>query len=84
MKKLILLLFIPLVSLSQDYNHIYNDVKKIPDQKYTSLEELHNNIVKPYYSDSEKVYAFAKFITDKISYGERAREKYYQSSNLII
>ena len=73
MKKLILLLFIPLVSLSQDYNHIYNDVKKIPDQKYTSLEELHNNIVKPYYSDSEKVYAFAKFITDKISYGERAR-----------
>ena len=73
MKKLILFLFIPLAVLCQDYNHIYKDVKKIPDQKYTSVEELHNNIVKPYYNDSEKVYAFAKFITDKISYGERAR-----------
>ena len=75
MKKLIkiLLLCIPLVTLSQDYNYIYNDVKKIPRQKYTSLKELHNNIVKPYYSDSEKVYAFAKFITDKISYGKRAK-----------
>ena len=73
MKKLILLLFIPIAVLCQDYNQIYNDVKKIPDQKYTSVEELHNNIVKPYYNDSEKVYAFAKFITDKISYGERAR-----------
>ena len=73
MKKLIVLLFIPLLVLSQDYNHIYNDVKKIPNQKYTSLEELHNNIIKPYYTDSEKVYAFAKFITDKISYGKRAK-----------
>ena len=73
MKKLVLLLFIPLAVLCQDYNQIYNDVKKIPDQKYTSVEELHNNIVKPYYNDSEKVYAFAKFITDKISYGERSR-----------
>ena len=73
MKKFILLLFIPFFVLSQDYKHIYNDVKKIPNQKYSSLEELHNNIIKPRYTDSEKVYAFAKFITDRISYGERAK-----------
>ena len=73
MKKLIFFLFFPFVILCQDYNHIYNDVKKIPDQKYTSVEELHNNIIKPHYTDSEKVYAFAKFIADRISYGERAK-----------
>ena len=73
MKKLFLLLFIPFVVLSQDYNHVYNDVKKIPDRKYNSIMELHNTIIKPYYSEVEKVYAFAKFITDKIAYGERAR-----------
>ncbi|MDA9027026.1 peptidoglycan-binding protein [Flavobacteriaceae bacterium] len=73
MKKLFILLFIPFIVLSQDYDRIYNDVRKIPYKKYNSIIELHNIIIKPYYSDVEKVYAFAKFITDKIAYGERAR-----------
>ena len=50
MKKLILLVFIPSIILSQDYSYIYHDVNKIPDKKYGSLEELHDNIVKPHYS----------------------------------
>lgn len=73
MKKLILLVFIPSIILSQDYSYIYHDVNKIPDKKYGSLEELHDNIVKPHYSEGERVYAFAKFITDRIAYGKRAR-----------
>ena len=48
MKKLILLVFIPSIILSQDYSYIYHDVNKIPDKKYGSLEELHDNIVKPH------------------------------------
>ena len=69
----IIFLFSPFFLFSQDYSHIYNDVKRIPNKKYSSINELHNTIVKPYYNDIEKVYAFAKFITDKIAYGKRAR-----------
>ncbi len=60
-------------SYGQNYNYIYNEVKKIPTQNYSNINELYNTIVKPNYNDAEKVYAFAKFITDKIAYGKRAR-----------
>ena len=73
MKYIIIFLLIPFFLLSQDYSHIYNDVKKIPNKKYSSINELHSTIIKSHYSDTEKVYAFAKFITDKIAYGKRAR-----------
>ena len=70
---IIIFLFFSSIIFSQDYNYIYDDVKRIPNKKYISINELHNTIVKPYYNDIEKVYAFAKFITDKIAYGKRAR-----------
>ena len=70
---IITFLFSSFIIFSQDYNYIYDDVKRIPNKKYISINELHNTIVKPYYNDIEKVYAFAKFITDKIAYGKRAR-----------
>ena len=72
MKKLFLLIFIPFIVISQGYDDVYNDVEKIPERNYNSIMELHDVIVKSHYSDIEKVYAFAKFITDKIAYGERA------------
>ena len=36
MKYIIIFLLIPFFLLSQDYSHIYNDVKKIPNKKYSN------------------------------------------------
>lgn len=78
MKKSLSLLFIFFLAncstnyFSQKYIAIDNKLKSIEIKKYNSVQQLHNNIVLPSYSDGDKVYAIAKFITNNIEYGERA------------
>ena len=75
MKNIIFFLIL-LVSFNlhtQNFNNIYADVKKIERNSYFTVKELYNEIVKPTYNDEEKVYAIAKYITENISYGKRAK-----------
>ena len=58
---------------SQNFNHIDVRLNSLKSKYYTSLNDLHKDLIYADYSKSEKVYAIAKYITDNISYGERAR-----------
>ena len=58
---------------SQNFNHIDIRLNSLKSKHYTSLNDLHKDLIYSDYSKSEKVYAIAKYITDNISYGERAR-----------
>ena len=62
-----------LKGVSQEFNAINKHLASLPTQNYSSIEQLHNQIVKPRYSEEQKVYAIARFITDRISYGKRSR-----------
>lgn len=79
MKKSLSLLFIFFLAnfntnyFSQKYIAIDNKLESIKIKKYESVQQLHNNIVLPSYSDGEKVYAIAKFIVNNIAYGKRAK-----------
>lgn len=77
MKKLglILLLFFFSFSFafSQTYSHIYENIKKVPSRTYSDIYDLYKDIVKDNYTDAEKVYAFARYITENVQYGKRAR-----------
>ena len=59
--------------IAQDFNYVYQEVKSIPKQTYTTINQLHNLLVKSNYSQEEKIQAFAKFITNNIAYGNRAK-----------
>ena len=75
MKKLLftLALLFSFNSFSQTYSHIYENIKKIPSRTYSDVYDLYKDIVKDNYSDAEKVYAFARYITENVQYGKRAR-----------
>ncbi len=60
--------------ISQEFSAINNHLANLQIQNYSSIEQLHNQIIKPRYSEEQKVYAIAKFITNTIVYGERARK----------
>ncbi len=60
--------------ISQKFSDIDTHLASIPNQDYSNIEQLHNQIVKPHFNEEQKVYAIAKFITNTISYGERARK----------
>jgi peptidoglycan hydrolase-like protein with peptidoglycan-binding domain len=60
--------------ISQKFSDIDTHLASIPNQDYSNIEQLHNQIVKPHFNEEQKVYAIAKFITNAISYGERARK----------
>jgi peptidoglycan hydrolase-like protein with peptidoglycan-binding domain len=59
---------------SQKFSAIDTHLASIPTQNYSNIEQLHNQIVKPHFNEEQKVYAIAKFITNTIAYGERARK----------
>ena len=59
--------------IAQDFNYVYQEVKSIPKQTYKTINQLHNLLVKSNYSQEEKIQAFAKFITNNIAYGNRAK-----------
>jgi len=72
---LLLLLFLTIFStkyFSQEYLAIDKQLEAIQVQNYSSIDQVHNEIVKPRYSEEQKVYAIAKFITNNIAYGPRA------------
>ena len=69
----VLILLTSFNSHTQNFNNIYSDVMKIQQNSYADVNELYNEIVKPTYNDEEKVYAIAKYITENISYGKRAK-----------
>lgn len=58
---------------SQNFNHVDIRLNSLKSKHYTSLNDLHKDLIYSDYSKSEKVYAIVKYITDNISYGERAR-----------
>jgi peptidoglycan hydrolase-like protein with peptidoglycan-binding domain len=60
--------------ISQEFSAIDTHLASLPTQNYSSIEQLHNQIVKPRFNEEQKVYAIAKFITNTIEYGERARK----------
>lgn len=75
--KFILLLCFLCISakgISQKFSAIDTHLESIRTQNYSNIEQLHNQIVKPYFNEEQKVYAIAKFITNTIEYGERARK----------
>ena len=57
--------------VSQELSLIDNHLAKLQIQNYSSIEELHEKILKTHYSEEQKVYAIAKFITNNIAYGTR-------------
>ena len=59
---------------SQEFSAIDTHLASLQIQNYNSIEQLHNQIVKPRFNEKQKVYAIAKFITNTIAYGERARK----------
>ena len=59
--------------ISQEFSAIDTHLASLQIQNYNSIEQLHNQIVKPRFNEEQKVYAIAKFITNTIAYGERAR-----------
>ena len=61
-------------STSQEFSAIDTHLASLPTQNYSSIEQLHNQIIKPRFNEEQKVYAIAKFITNTIAYGERARK----------
>ena len=66
-------LCISVTVFSQEFSTIDAHLESLPTQNYSSLEQLHNQIVKPRFNEEQKVYAIAKFITNTIAYGERSR-----------
>ena len=75
--KFILLLCFLCISekaISQKFSAIDTHLASIPTQNYSNIEQLHNQIVKPHFNEEQKVYSIAKFITNTITYGERARK----------
>ena len=67
------LLFFSTKCISQVYNNIDKHLSAITIQNYSTIEQLHNQIIKPHFTQEQKVYAIAKFITNNIAYGKRAR-----------
>ena len=61
-------------AISQKFSDINTHLETIPTQNYSNIEQLHNQIVKPHFNEEQKVYAIAKFITNNIAYGVRARK----------
>ena len=59
---------------SQEFSAIDTHLASLPTQNYSSIEQLHNQIIEPRYNEEQKVYAIAKFITNTIAYGKRARK----------
>ena len=75
--KFILLLCFLCISekaISQKFSAIDTHLASVPTQNYSNIEQLHNQIVKSHFNEEQKVYAIAKFITNTIAYGERARK----------
>ena len=60
--------------ISQNFSAIDTHLASLQIQNYSSIEQLHNQIVKPRFSEEQKVYAIAKFISNTIAYGKRARK----------
>ena len=52
--------------ISQKFSDIDTHLASIPNQDYSNIEQLHNQIVKPHFNEEQKVYAIAKFITNTI------------------
>ena len=48
---------------SQNFNHIDIHLNSLKSKYYTSLNDLHKDLIYADYSKSEKVYAIAKYIT---------------------
>ncbi|MGB2138583.1 MAG: transglutaminase domain-containing protein [Flavobacteriales bacterium] len=61
-------------STSQEFSAIDTHLASLPTQNYSSIEQLHNQIINPRFNEEQKVYAIAKYITNTIAYGERARK----------
>ena len=60
--------------ISQEFSAIDTHLVSLRTQNYSSIEQLHNQIIEPRYNEEQKVYAIAKFITNTIAYGKRARK----------
>lgn len=67
-----IILFKSYFIFSQKFEKIDTYLSLQKKRNYNSVKELHNFLAKPEYNDEEKVYAFAKYITNNISYGKRA------------
>ena len=61
-------------SISQEFSAVDTHLASLPTQNYSSIEQLHNQIIKPNFNEEQKVYAIAKYITNSIAYGKRARK----------
>ena len=66
-----LFIFSPLNS--QNFEHVYENVIKIKPKTYSNVKDLYNQIVLSGYDNEEKVHAIARYITENIKYGNRAK-----------
>ena len=65
-------------SISQEFSAVDTHLASLPTQNYSSIEQLHNQIIKPRFNEEQKVYAIAKFITNTIAYGVKKLNRQFK------